>query len=161
MHWPMRAGLRRVGTSSPAHNEETQHEQADEDQDCVKSARGHSWNNQPKTCEYVTYFFLFLFFSFMLIYLMCNIQKCAMFGLHCDITEFNNEMHSAENWALNLVVLHYWHTIFLFWYCAVLCYNLYCQKRYINKGDLTWLWNIKLSRWLVCGIYTAFLHLFV
>ncbi len=35
------------------------------------------------------------------------------------ITKFNNEMPSAENWMLNLVILHYWHTIFLFWYCAV------------------------------------------
>ncbi len=35
------------------------------------------------------------------------------------ITKFNNEMPSAENWVLNLVILHYWHTIFLFWYCAV------------------------------------------
>ncbi len=35
------------------------------------------------------------------------------------ITEFNNEMPSTENWVLNLVILHYWHTIFLFLYCAV------------------------------------------
>ncbi len=35
------------------------------------------------------------------------------------ITKFNNDMPSAENWVLNLVILHYWHTIFLFWYCAV------------------------------------------
>ncbi len=42
------------------------------------------------------------------------------------ITEFNNEMHSADNWVLHFLILHYWHTIFLFWYCAVLCYNLYC-----------------------------------
>ncbi len=34
-----------------------------------------------------------------------------------DITEFNNEMPSTENWVLNLVFLHYWHTIFLYWYC--------------------------------------------
>ncbi len=31
-----------------------------------------------------------------------------------DITEFNN-----ENWVLNLVILYYWHIIFLFWYRAV------------------------------------------
>ncbi len=36
-----------------------------------------------------------------------------------DITEFNNEMPSTENWVRNLVILHYWHTIFLFWYCTV------------------------------------------
>ncbi len=31
----------------------------------------------------------------------------------------NNEMPSTENWVFNLVILYYWHTIFLFWYCAV------------------------------------------
>ncbi len=36
-----------------------------------------------------------------------------------DITEFNNEMPLTENWVFNLVILHYWHTIFLFWYCKV------------------------------------------
>ncbi len=36
-----------------------------------------------------------------------------------DITKFNTEMPLTENWVLNLVVLHYWHSIFLFWYCAV------------------------------------------
>ncbi len=36
-----------------------------------------------------------------------------------DDTEFNNEMPSTENWVRNLVILHYWHTIFLFWYCTV------------------------------------------
>ncbi len=35
------------------------------------------------------------------------------------ITKFINEMPSSENWVLNLVILHYWHTIFQFWYCAV------------------------------------------
>ncbi len=35
------------------------------------------------------------------------------------ITEFNNEMPSTENWVFSLVILHYWHTIFLFLYCAV------------------------------------------
>ncbi len=35
------------------------------------------------------------------------------------ITKLNNEMPLTENWVLNLVILHYWHTIFLFWYCAV------------------------------------------
>ncbi len=36
-----------------------------------------------------------------------------------DITELNNEMHLTEKWVFNLVILHYWYTIFLFWYCAV------------------------------------------
>ncbi len=35
------------------------------------------------------------------------------------IIEFNNEMPLTENWVFNLVILHYWHTVFLFWYCAV------------------------------------------
>ncbi len=33
------------------------------------------------------------------------------------ITKFNNEYWTG-NWVLNLVIIHYWHTIFLFWYCA-------------------------------------------
>ncbi len=36
-----------------------------------------------------------------------------------DITEFNTEMPLTEKWAFNLVMLHKWYTIFLFWYCAV------------------------------------------
>ncbi len=36
-----------------------------------------------------------------------------------DITEFNNEMPLTQNWVLNLLILHYWQTIFLFWYSAV------------------------------------------
>ncbi len=48
-----------------------------------------------------------------------------LFKLDNAITKFNNEMHSADNWVLNPVILHYWQ-ICLFWYCAVLCYNLYC-----------------------------------
>ncbi len=27
------------------------------------------------------------------------------------ITKFNNEMHSADNWVLNPVILHYWHNL--------------------------------------------------
>ncbi len=34
------------------------------------------------------------------------------------ITKFNNEIWT-EKWVLNLVILHYWHTLLLFWYCAV------------------------------------------
>ncbi len=36
-----------------------------------------------------------------------------------NITEFNNEITLTENWVFNLVILHYWYTIFLLWYCAV------------------------------------------
>ncbi len=35
-----------------------------------------------------------------------------------DITKYNNE-NWTENVVLNPVILYYWHTIFLFWYCAV------------------------------------------
>ncbi len=35
-----------------------------------------------------------------------------------DITKFNNE-NWTENVVLKPVILYYWHTIFLFWYCAV------------------------------------------
>ncbi len=37
------------------------------------------------------------------------------------ITKCNNEMPSTENWVLNLVILHYWHTIFI---VQLLCNNL-------------------------------------
>ncbi len=30
------------------------------------------------------------------------------------ITKFNNEMHSADNWVLNPVILHYWHNLPIF-----------------------------------------------
>ncbi len=30
------------------------------------------------------------------------------------ITKFNNEMHSADNWVLNPVILHYWHNFAYF-----------------------------------------------
>ncbi len=53
------------------------------------------------------------------------------------ITKLNNE-NRIENWVLNLVILHYWHTIFLFWYCAVALLQFVLLKRYINKRDLTW-----------------------
>ncbi len=38
------------------------------------------------------------------------------------ITEFNNEMPSTEN----LVIVHYWHTIFYFDIVQLLWHNLYC-----------------------------------
>ncbi len=36
-----------------------------------------------------------------------------------DIIEFNDELPLTENLVFNLVILHYWHSIFLFWYCEV------------------------------------------
>ncbi len=36
------------------------------------------------------------------------------------ITKFNNEMHSADNWVLNLVILHYWHNLPILILCSAL-----------------------------------------
>ncbi len=36
------------------------------------------------------------------------------------ITKFNNEMHSAENWVLNPVILHYWHNFPILILCSAL-----------------------------------------
>ncbi len=34
--------------------------------------------------------------------------------------KFNNEMHSAENWVLNPVILHYWHNLPILILCSAL-----------------------------------------
>ncbi len=36
------------------------------------------------------------------------------------ITKFNNEMHSADNWVLNPVILHYWHILPILILCSAL-----------------------------------------
>ncbi len=36
------------------------------------------------------------------------------------ITKFNNEMHSADNWVLNPVILHYWHNLPILILCSAL-----------------------------------------
>ncbi len=36
------------------------------------------------------------------------------------ITKFNNEMHSAENWVLNPVILHYWQNLPILILCSAL-----------------------------------------
>ncbi len=36
------------------------------------------------------------------------------------ITKFNNEMHSANNWVLNPVILHYWHNLPILILCSAL-----------------------------------------
>ncbi len=36
------------------------------------------------------------------------------------ITKFNNEMHSAENWVLNPVILNYWHNLPILILCSAL-----------------------------------------
>ncbi len=40
--------------------------------------------------------------------------------------------------VFSLVFLHYWHTIFSSWYCAVALTQFVWLKMVINKGDLTW-----------------------
>ncbi len=52
-------------------------------------------------------------------WIIFGIWVCTVPSTKIAITEFNNEMPLTENWVFNLVILHYWHTIFLFWYCAV------------------------------------------
>ncbi len=36
------------------------------------------------------------------------------------ITKFNNEMHSADNWVLNPVILHYWQNLPILILCSAL-----------------------------------------
>ncbi len=36
------------------------------------------------------------------------------------ITKLNNEMHSADNWVLNPVILHYWHNLPILIFCSAL-----------------------------------------
>ncbi len=40
--------------------------------------------------------------------------------LYNAITKFNNEMHSADNWVLNSVILHYWHNLPILILCSAL-----------------------------------------
>ena len=47
--------------------------------------------------------------------------------------------HHWIQWWTAFVILHYWHTVFLINVVQLLWHNLFCLKRYINKGDLTWL----------------------
>ncbi len=54
------------------------------------------------------------------------------------ITEFNNEMPWTENWSFNLVILHDWHTISLFWYCAV-ALTQFCIVKSAIYIKVTWL----------------------
>ncbi len=45
-----------------------------------------------------------------------------LFKLKLDnaITKFNNEMHSADNWVLNPVILHYWQNLPILILCSAL-----------------------------------------
>ncbi len=47
-----------------------------------------------------------------------------------DITEFNNEMHSDENWVLNPVILHYWHNLPILILCSALLRFVLLQALY-------------------------------
>ncbi len=40
-----------------------------------------------------------------------------------DDIAFNDDLPLAENWVFTIVLLHYWHTIFLF---KLLWHDLYC-----------------------------------
>ncbi len=46
-------------------------------------------------------------------------------------------MNYLENWVFTILLLHYRHTVLPFNTVKLLWHNLYCVKRYINKGDLT------------------------
>ncbi len=65
------------------------------------------------------------FGSLPLLPLACLVGDCTwLHRYYLNWTELddgkcNNEMPSTDNWVFNLVNLHCWHTIFLFWYCAV------------------------------------------
>ncbi len=47
-------------------------------------------------------------------------------------------MHSADNWVLNPVILHYWHNLPILILCSALLQFVLLKALY-NKGDLTWL----------------------
>ncbi len=54
------------------------------------------------------------------------------------ITSLNNQW-ADFNWKIvfTIILLHYWHTIFLFSAVKLHWHNLYCIKNYINKNDLS------------------------
>ncbi len=43
-----------------------------------------------------------------------------------DISEFNDLLPLTENWVFTIVLLHYWHTIFLFYTVKLLWHNVCC-----------------------------------
>ncbi len=43
-----------------------------------------------------------------------------LFKLNYATTKFNNEMHSADNWVLNPVILHYWQILPILILCSAL-----------------------------------------
>ncbi len=45
-------------------------------------------------------------------------------------TKFNNEMHSADNWVLNPVILHYWHNLPILILCSALLQFLLLKALY-------------------------------
>ncbi len=46
------------------------------------------------------------------------------------ITKFNNEKHSAENWVLNPVILHYWHNLPILILCSALLHFVLLKAIY-------------------------------
>ncbi len=67
------------------------------------------------------------------------------------LVQFNDELPLTEKWVFTIVLLHYWQTMFLFNTVKLLWHNL-CYKRYINKGDLTWL---NSWQWRIPGKWTG------
>ncbi len=60
------------------------------------------------------------FISSTIIDLIAQIYYLNWTKLDNAITKFNNEMHSADNWVLNPVILHYWHNLPIFILCSAL-----------------------------------------
>ncbi len=59
------------------------------------------------------------------------------------ITKFNNEMHSADNWVLNPVILHYWHNLPILILCSALLQFVLLKALYKFRWlDLTCLSEI-------------------
>ncbi len=46
------------------------------------------------------------------------------------IAKFNNEMHSADNWVLNPVILHYWHNLPILILCSALLQFVLLKAQY-------------------------------
>ncbi len=70
--------------------------------------------------------------------------RAALLQLNWTIFK-NDELTSAKQWHLFFRAalhqkssLHHWIIILLFIPVKLLWNNLYCIKRYINRGDLTW-----------------------
>ncbi len=66
------------------------------------------------------------FISSDIVHLIAQILFWTELSWMMIITEFNEELPLTENWVFTIVLLHYWHTIFLFNTVKLLWHNLYC-----------------------------------